>query len=60
MKKRGKWPAQNFQEGRSLNGKKKKKTHQEMLNIPGHKANANLNHNKISVLLLLKQLLSIT
>jgi hypothetical protein len=25
MKKRGKWPAQNFQEGRSLNGKKKKK-----------------------------------
>jgi hypothetical protein len=31
-----------------------------MFNVPGHKANANQNHNKISVLLLLQQLLSIT
>jgi hypothetical protein len=38
----GKLTEQNFVKGRSPNGKKKK--HEEMLNIPGHKRNVNQNH----------------
>jgi hypothetical protein len=36
----------SFYKGRSPNGKKKK-SHKERLNIPGHKGNANQNHVKI-------------
>jgi hypothetical protein len=40
-----KWTEQNIFKGKSPNSKKKK-TH-EMLNIPGHKGNANQNNIKI-------------
>jgi hypothetical protein len=39
-----KWIQQSFFKGRGQNDKKKKKTHEEMLNIPGCKGNANQNH----------------
>jgi hypothetical protein len=40
----GKWTEKSFFKGISLNGQK---THEEMLNIPGHKGNANQGHIKI-------------
>jgi hypothetical protein len=40
----GKGTEQNFLKGRNPNGLK---THEEMLNIPGHKRNANQNYIKI-------------
>jgi hypothetical protein len=44
MKKMGKWTEQKFFKGRSINGQK---SYEEILNIPGHKGNANQNHIKI-------------
>jgi hypothetical protein len=37
----------NIYKRRNSNGKKKKKTHEKMLAISGHKGNANQNHTKI-------------
>jgi hypothetical protein len=42
----GKRTEQSFSKGRSPNGQK---AHEEMLNIPGHKGNANQNHIQITL-----------
>jgi hypothetical protein len=44
-----KWTNRAFstKEAQMFKKKKKKKPHEEMLNIPGHKADANQNHIKI-------------
>jgi hypothetical protein len=43
----GKLTEQSFFKGRSPNGQE---THEKMLNIPGHKGNANQNHFMITSL----------
>jgi hypothetical protein len=49
MKKWSKELNRVFSKKRSQNGKKTKLKHEEVLNIPGNKGNANQNHTKIQL-----------